>query len=185
VLSGHLVPVWQASTGLTRWAGTSYLRQPFAALTFPRLRGRHTLCRHLHIASSQHLNLNPPVSLRGARTSAPFQGAPLRNAMAQRTVLGDITAAVAPVGAGAGGAGGKAGSKTIEQMYQKKTQLEHILLRPDTYSASTGTGAERSRHLGEKLRLEDALTDSRAPAPPSSLLCSRIHPEDHPAHVGA
>mmetsp|Transcript_10168 Transcript_10168/g.13271 ORF Transcript_10168/g.13271 Transcript_10168/m.13271 type:complete len:117 (-) Transcript_10168:338-688(-) len=24
--------------------------------------------------------------------------------------------------------------KTIEQIYQKKTQLEHILLRPDTYS---------------------------------------------------
>jgi DNA topoisomerase II len=24
--------------------------------------------------------------------------------------------------------------KTIEEMYQKKTQLEHILLRPDTYS---------------------------------------------------
>ena len=23
---------------------------------------------------------------------------------------------------------------TIEQIYQKKTQLEHILLRPDTYS---------------------------------------------------
>jgi hypothetical protein len=28
--------------------------------------------------------------------------------------------------------GGK--KKTIEQRYQKKTQLEHILLRPDTYS---------------------------------------------------
>jgi DNA topoisomerase II len=26
--------------------------------------------------------------------------------------------------------------KTIEQMYQKKTQLEHILLRPDTYIGS-------------------------------------------------
>lgn len=26
------------------------------------------------------------------------------------------------------------GKKTIEEMYQKKTQLEHILLRPDTYS---------------------------------------------------
>jgi DNA topoisomerase II len=26
------------------------------------------------------------------------------------------------------------GGKTIEQTYQKKTQLEHILLRPDTYS---------------------------------------------------
>ena len=25
--------------------------------------------------------------------------------------------------------------KTIEQIYQKKTQLEHILLRPDTYGA--------------------------------------------------
>lgn len=24
--------------------------------------------------------------------------------------------------------------KTVEQIYQKKTQLEHILLRPDTYS---------------------------------------------------
>lgn len=29
--------------------------------------------------------------------------------------------------------GGK-GKKTIEEQYQKKTQLEHILLRPDTYS---------------------------------------------------
>merc|ERR1712048_728451 len=27
--------------------------------------------------------------------------------------------------------------KTIEQIYQKKTQLEHILLRPDTYVGST------------------------------------------------
>lgn len=28
----------------------------------------------------------------------------------------------------------KASGKTIEQIYQKKSQLEHILLRPDTYS---------------------------------------------------
>jgi DNA topoisomerase-2 len=27
--------------------------------------------------------------------------------------------------------------KTIEQIYQKKTQLEHILLRPDSYIGST------------------------------------------------
>jgi DNA topoisomerase II len=27
--------------------------------------------------------------------------------------------------------------KTVEEMYQKKTQLEHILLRPDTYSTCT------------------------------------------------
>eukprot|EP00584_Thalassiosira_punctigera_P019142 CAMPEP_0172572992 /NCGR_PEP_ID=MMETSP1067-20121228/135960_1 /TAXON_ID=265564 ORGANISM="Thalassiosira punctigera, Strain Tpunct2005C2" /NCGR_SAMPLE_ID=MMETSP1067 /ASSEMBLY_ACC=CAM_ASM_000444 /LENGTH=1500 /DNA_ID=CAMNT_0013365583 /DNA_START=62 /DNA_END=4564 /DNA_ORIENTATION=+ len=31
----------------------------------------------------------------------------------------------------------KKGGKTIEQTYQKKTQLEHILLRPDTYIGST------------------------------------------------
>ena len=29
----------------------------------------------------------------------------------------------------------KRSKKTVEQMYQKKTQLEHILLRPDTYGA--------------------------------------------------
>ena len=29
------------------------------------------------------------------------------------------------------------GGKTIEETYQKKTQLEHILLRPDTYIGST------------------------------------------------
>ena len=28
------------------------------------------------------------------------------------------------------------GDQTVEQRYQKKTQLEHILLRPDTYSES-------------------------------------------------
>ncbi|KAL6633719.1 hypothetical protein ACP70R_026390 [Stipagrostis hirtigluma subsp. patula] len=32
--------------------------------------------------------------------------------------------------------GGDGGEKTIEEMYQKKTQLEHILLRPDTYIGS-------------------------------------------------
>ncbi|CAE8705663.1 unnamed protein product [Polarella glacialis] len=31
---------------------------------------------------------------------------------------------------------GLRGGKTIEQIYQKKTQLEHILLRPDTYVGS-------------------------------------------------
>ena len=34
-----------------------------------------------------------------------------------------------------GGGGGN--GKTIEDIYQKKTQLEHILLRPDTYIGST------------------------------------------------
>eukprot|EP00931_Biecheleriopsis_adriatica_P084093 TRINITY_DN5779_c0_g2_i3.p1 TRINITY_DN5779_c0_g2~~TRINITY_DN5779_c0_g2_i3.p1 ORF type:complete len:1238 (-),score=371.19 TRINITY_DN5779_c0_g2_i3:124-3837(-) len=34
-------------------------------------------------------------------------------------------------------------SKTIEQIYQKKSQLEHILLRPDTYVGSIETQRER------------------------------------------
>lgn len=38
--------------------------------------------------------------------------------------------------------GGKKGGRTIEQMYQKKSQLEHILLRPDTYVGSV----ERQQH---------------------------------------
>ena len=44
------------------------------------------------------------------------------------------------------------GGKAIEEIYQKKTQLEHILLRPDTYIGST----EKQQttlwvHDGEKL----------------------------------
>lgn len=44
---------------------------------------------------------------------------------AARPVLGELNGA--PAAAAKGG-------KTIEQIYQKKTQLEHILLRPDSYS---------------------------------------------------
>jgi DNA topoisomerase-2 len=32
---------------------------------------------------------------------------------------------------------GTQGGKAIEEIYQKKSQLEHILLRPDTYIGST------------------------------------------------
>lgn len=38
----------------------------------------------------------------------------------------------APLGPRGSNNGG--GDQTVEQRYQKKTQLEHILLRPDTYS---------------------------------------------------
>lgn len=33
--------------------------------------------------------------------------------------------------------------KTVEQRYQKKTQLEHILLRPDTYVGSIDKTTEK------------------------------------------
>lgn len=39
-------------------------------------------------------------------------------------------------GAGAGGSSKPAKQGHIEKMYQKKSQLEHILLRPDTYIGS-------------------------------------------------
>lgn len=42
----------------------------------------------------------------------------------------------APLGASRGGGNNNDGGQTVEQRYQKKTQLEHILLRPDTYSKS-------------------------------------------------
>ena len=47
--------------------------------------------------------------------------------------------------AGAGeGTSGKKGSKrlSVERIYQRKTQLEHILLRPDTYVGSTEESTE-------------------------------------------
>lgn len=52
-------------------------------------------------------------------------------------------------------AAGPGGDKTIEEMYQKKTQLEHIILRPDTYIGST----ERQPntiwvHNGQKMELK-------------------------------
>lgn len=36
----------------------------------------------------------------------------------------------------------KAGKGTIEKIYQKKSQLEHILLRPDTYIGSVERATE-------------------------------------------
>jgi DNA topoisomerase-2 len=33
------------------------------------------------------------------------------------------------------------GGRSIEDIYQKKTQLEHILLRPDTYGALSSFSA--------------------------------------------
>lgn len=36
----------------------------------------------------------------------------------------------------------KGGKGTIEKMYQKKSQLEHILLRPDTYIGSVERATE-------------------------------------------
>ncbi|URE10379.1 hypothetical protein MUK42_03933 [Musa troglodytarum] len=52
---------------------------------------------------------------------------PLQSSAAHNSAAGG-GAAEAPPPAG--------GKKTIEQIYQKKTQLEHILLRPDTYIGS-------------------------------------------------
>ncbi|GFR51194.1 hypothetical protein Agub_g13541 [Astrephomene gubernaculifera] len=56
----------------------------------------------------------------------------------------------APSNAGAIGVG-----KTIEEMYQKKTQLEHIILRPDTYIGSTERQPNHTWiHNGQKMELK-------------------------------
>ncbi|XP_074575291.1 DNA topoisomerase 2-like [Curcuma longa] len=59
-----------------------------------------------------------------AATKLPLQSSTLHNS------AGGVAPALAPAPSAA------AGKKTIEQIYQKKTQLEHILLRPDTYIGS-------------------------------------------------
>jgi len=41
-------------------------------------------------------------------------------------------------------------SEHLEDIYQKKTQLEHILLRPDTYIGSTEYNSERLWILDEE-----------------------------------
>lgn len=47
------------------------------------------------------------------------------------------------------------GGKAIEEIYQKKTQLEHILLRPDTYIGSTEKQQQQLWvHDGERLALK-------------------------------
>lgn len=48
------------------------------------------------------------------------------------------------VGSGEGSGKEKKGSKrlSVERIYQRKTQLEHILLRPDTYVGSTEESTE-------------------------------------------
>ena len=44
----------------------------------------------------------------------------------------------------------------LEEIYQKKTQLEHILLRPDTYIGSTEKQQQKLWvHDGESLKLAD------------------------------
>ena len=48
-------------------------------------------------------------------------------ALPMKAALGPAVGNAAPTAAPA--------AKTIEQQYVKKTQLEHILLRPDSYSA--------------------------------------------------
>lgn len=75
-------------------------------------------------------------------------------------VQGKAKAAVKPAAAGKSKAQPLApttshnvqGGKAIEEIYQKKTQLEHILLRPDTYIGSTEKQQQTMWvHDGEKL----------------------------------
>jgi DNA topoisomerase II len=74
------------------------------------------------LAPSASLNVAPTVSEPAAAKKAPAQK----------------KSAAAGGGAAKGGAGAAAaGGRAIEEIYQKKSQLEHILLRPDTYIGST------------------------------------------------
>ena len=76
-----------------------------------------------------------PVAAKPAKTKAS-RAAPRSKASALEPVASNSSSTSAkPKAASKPKAAGKAkgGKKTIEQIYQKNTQLEHILLRPDTY----------------------------------------------------
>eukprot|EP00984_Skeletonema_dohrnii_P023348 scaffold12431_cov137-Skeletonema_dohrnii-CCMP3373.AAC.4 len=71
-----------------------------------------------HFHENAHPNATPQKAKQGGRTANNIASSSSTNAAAVQ--------------------GGKSSKKkTIEQTYQKKTQLEHILLRPDTYIGST------------------------------------------------
>jgi hypothetical protein len=85
---------------------------------------------------------------------------------------------------------GNGKKKTVEEMYQKKTQLEHILLRPDTYSKFSripGTpGAFVSRIVLERIAVSNipvSLSLSLPLKPFSSSSFSRIGGTFDAAHV--
>ena len=56
--------------------------------------------------------------------------------------------------------------KTVEQLYQKKTQLEHILIRPDTYIGSVNREARELFVWSGQTQRDLSATD----APPSETL---------------
>ena len=53
-------------------------------------------------------------------------------------------------GGGAASKGQKKGRLSVERIYQKKSQLEHILLRPDTYIGSVQPLTEKMYVLDEE-----------------------------------
>ena len=83
--------------------------------------------------------MRPKAAPKKAAAAAPAAAASTGGA--PRPVLGAKMAANA--GAGGPPAGGKGKGKTVEEIYQKKTQLEHILLRPDTYIGSVEKTTQR------------------------------------------
>ena len=61
----------------------------------------------------------------------------------------------------------KGKKKTVEEIYQKKTQLEHILLRPDTYS-------EYFKDVARRVRFTTLS---------NSFVCSPLLPQLGPSNV--
>lgn len=71
--------------------------------------------------------MKPPAKKKPAGGASKAVLAPKENLMHQSSKATNSKAVAVK---------GKTTKKTVEQIYQKKTQLEHILLRPDTYSES-------------------------------------------------
>jgi hypothetical protein len=80
---------------------------------------------------------------------------------------------------------GNGKTKTVEEMYQKKTQLEHILLRPDTYSKFSQELLKYSHSFPESCLESNAVSNILVSLSliPSSSSFSRIGGTSDAAHV--
>jgi DNA topoisomerase-2 len=77
------------------------------------------------------------VTAKGAGKSSTSSAKVATSAVSSSASASSFDAAAAKNNGGSGDKSSSSSKKTIEQTYQKKTQLEHILLRPDTYIGST------------------------------------------------
>jgi DNA topoisomerase-2 len=123
--------LWGALAGIIRATGMSLLKRHKG--DSPDIATKRTRAGEVYVAAvNDHFSLDskveadsPRVLMKQAAASSSSASPPMKKGR---------TSEPAPAEASAPPQG--RGNRTVEQTYQKKTQLEHILLRPDSYVGS-------------------------------------------------